>query len=91
MRLRDTGDRMSAVPKQRQPRRVIYTEVEHEIDEWDDEDLIAELVRRKKEPPYGSTGADIEQMFIAMKFGNKERALDLLREYLMAVTGRILP
>lgn len=82
---------MSAVLKpKRAPRTVIYTEVEHEISEWADEDLIAELARRSLEPPYGYTGT-IEDMYLAMKFGNKTRALELLREYLMAVTGRILP
>lgn len=82
---------MSAVLKpKRTPRTVIYTEVEHEISEWDTEDLVAELERRRAEVPWGSA-ASLEDMYVAMKFGNKDRALELLREYLMAVTGRILP
>lgn len=84
---------MSAVPmpKKRAPRSVIYTEVEHEISEWETEDLVAELERRRVEVPSWASGTAIEDMYVAMKFGNKDRALDLLREYLMAVTGRILP
>ena len=83
---------MSAVlkPVKRAPRTVRYTEVEHDIGDWDDEDLIAELERRKIDPPGGSA-RDVEEMFLAMKFGNKERALELLREYLMNLTGRLLP
>ena len=83
---------MSAVLKsvKRPPRRTIYTEVEHEIEEWDDEDLIAELERRQVEVP-GGTSTAVEEMYVAMKFGNRDRALDLLRVYLMDLTGRILP
>lgn len=82
---------MSAVLKKRLPRRIIYQEVEFDIAEFDDEDLIAELERRRFEPPPGSRGSDVEAMYIAMKFGHKERALELLRSYLMDITGKILP
>ncbi len=83
---------MSAVLKQRQPQRIFYqtADVEFDLAEIDDEDLLAELERRKVELPPGVNPSDVEQMFIAMKFGNKERALALLREYLMNMTGRVL-
>jgi hypothetical protein len=56
---------MSAVFKQKQPKRVIYRRIE--------------------------SSPDIEELFLAMKFGHHQRALELLRVYLMNTTGRILP
>ena len=81
---------MNAVPKVRQPRTVIYTEVEHEISDWETEDLEAELLRRGKETPYGYS-VSVDELFNAMAFKNHTLALELLRKYLMDVTGRILP
>lgn len=81
---------MSAVLKPRPPRRVIYQEVEFDIQDFDDEDLVAELERRKGEVPYNMT-KEIDAMFVAMQTGERDTALTLLREYLMTVTGRILP
>lgn len=81
---------MNAVLKPRQPRTVIYTEVEHEISEWETEDLEAELLRRGKETPNGY-GVSVDELFNAMAFRNHKLALELLRDYLMNVTGRILP
>lgn len=80
---------MNAVLKPRAPRRIIYREVEFDLEEFDDEDLIAELERRKLQPPTPSVS--VEDLFLAMKFGNHKRALELLREYLMDQTGRVLP
>ena len=84
---------MSAQPKQRPAQRVFYqtADVEFDLADIDLEDLLAELERRKVELPPGVNPADVEEMFVAMKFGNKDRSLELLREYLMNITGRILP
>ena len=86
---------MSAVPN-RFPRTTIETYVEHHIEDWDTEDLLAELHRRNVEEPCGPQQIldgpqQILEMFHAMKFGQHDRALELLRVYLMDITGKVLP
>jgi hypothetical protein len=77
---------MNAVLKPRQTKSVIYKEVEFDLSEFDNDDLIAELAKRGVESSPG-----IGDLFNAMKFGNHKVALELLRIYLMDVTGRVLP
>ena len=79
---------MSAVPN-RFPRTTIETYVEHHIEDWDTEDLLAELHRRNVEEPRGPQ--QILDMYHAMKFGQHDRALELLRVYLMDLLGKVLP
>lgn len=81
---------MSAVLKQRPTKRYVIQDVEMCIDEFSDDDLEAELLRRGKELPYGHS-TSVEDLFNAMQFKNHAKALELLRLYLMDVTGRILP
>lgn len=79
---------MSAVLKERPTKRYVYLELD--LCEFSNDDLRAELKRRRVEDiPEDAVG--IEELFLAMKFGKHQLALELLREYLMNATGRVLP
>lgn len=82
---------MNAVLKPRPTKRSVYHHVEIDLDEFDDEDLVAELQRRRVEEATYIGSPTVEDLYLAMKFGNHKRALELLREYLMNATGRVLP
>lgn len=87
---------MSAVSKdaKKEPQMVIerhetvYMEVS--ISDFDDDALIAELASRNLHPEIPKT-VSLEEMFLALQWGNNAKALALLREYLINETGRILP
>lgn len=80
---------LKAVPKA--PKRTIYrdVEVEFDLDEFDDEDLIAELESRNVHPP--TVSVSIQEIYDALAARNEPRALELMRTYVMDHTGRILP
>ena len=78
---------LKSVPRRR--RRTISQYLEVDISEFDDEDLIEEL--RERGIKESQTTPEIEDLWQAMAFKKHDRALELLREYLMNQTGRVLP
>jgi len=67
--------------------RTVEAYVEVDIDEFDDEVLIAEM--RDREIALHDK-VSVEDMYLALKFGRDEEALRLLRIYIMDITGRVL-
>lgn len=54
-------------------------------------DMIVELEERGFSVELDAPPTFTDEAFSALQSGNKERALELLRNYLCDVTGRILP
>lgn len=68
-----------------------YVSVDVDVDLADipTEDLVEELSER--DGHRGSYNPGLDSIYEAMSAGNRVRALELMREYLQAVTGRVLP
>lgn len=72
-----------------------YINVEVDVSEFDTEVLARELKNRKnKKEESGESLADfnesIREIYYALKFGNNDRALDLMKTYVCDQTGFIL-
>lgn len=68
---------------------MVDVEVEIDLDDFSDQEIRDEFRARGMSVPAPSV--EVNDLFEAMRLGQKERALELLREYLMNETGRILP
>jgi len=88
---------MSAVlniaPKPKKERTVnvstetyVSVDVDVPLEDIPTEDLVEELASRDGQTPTALSG-----IYEAMAAGKKDYALELMREYLMNVTGRVLP
>lgn len=61
--------------------RTRYKEVEIDLDEWDDDDLVAELKVR------GVTDDDLRVIHEMMKLGKKEQAYEAMNDYIRNKLG----
>jgi hypothetical protein len=70
----------------------VYVEGDFDVDldQINDQDLIAELVARKLGTNPEEAGDDINEMFYAFKLGRTDRAMELAKKIACDHTGRIL-
>ena len=66
-----------------------YINVEVDVSEFDTEVLARELKNRKNKKEE-SRESLIREIYYALKFGNNDRALDLMKTYVCDQTGFIL-
>lgn len=64
----------------------VSVDVDVPLEDIDTEDLIEELATRDGHQPEG-----IMPIYEALATGRKDEALELMRVYIMNVTGRVLP
>lgn len=67
-----------------------YIEVQVDLDAFDIWELETEIVRRGM-TPQGADHDDIPRIFEALYVGNESLALELMRKFVQAATGRVLP
>lgn len=69
-----------------------YINLDIDLDDIDDDDLIAELKARKLDNQVNleDTDSDITELFYAFKLGRDDRAMELARKIAQDHTGRIL-
>lgn len=74
-------------PLRRPLRTYVTVDAEVDISEFDDEVIIAEMERRQLNTVMDPT---LDDLYLAVKFDQRDRAFELLRIYLMNQTGRVL-
>lgn len=69
-----------------------YINLDIDLDDIDDDDLIAELQHRKlgNQVNLEDTESDITELFYAFKLGRDDRAMELAKKIAQDHTGRIL-
>jgi hypothetical protein len=66
--------------------------IDVELGDFDTEELVKELKGRERDLPYeyGLTPTDWENMLYALRSNDAARVMELARDFVMLVTGRIV-
>lgn len=66
----------------------ITVEVEVDIDEFDDDDIRREFIKRKLSDL--EITVEIDEIFYALKLGKNDIVMELVRKFVCNATGRVL-
>lgn len=71
--------------------RTIMTEVEVDLDDFDDDDIREEFESRNLASAGSDISDQIDELYYALYFGLNDKAMEIARKLAMDATGRVLP